>query len=176
LKIEESQVRSHKEVETFPGIILSTHNSPLWYFGSFFPIFMYSSPVSGGGGDMNNCSIKGTTLEISAHTFACYHSSWMERKSINQSIEQSNFIGNWYVSYILNKWQNTRRWLSTALAGSAFIRSIEPGHIDIIIIQSIYIVFLMIIYYTTFPFFKQDDYYSDFLYKSVTVQIYQIVE
>ena len=35
----------------------------------------------------------------------------------------------------------------TALAGSAFIRSIEPGHTDIIIIQSIYIVFLMIIHY-----------------------------
>jgi len=46
----------------------------------------------------------------------------------------------------LNKWQ--RRWLSTALSGSAFIRLIEPGHIDMIIIQSIYIVFLMIIYYS----------------------------
>ena len=41
-----------------------------------------------------------------------------------------------------------RRRLSTALAGSTFIRSIEPGYTDIIIIQSIYIVFLMMIYYT----------------------------
>ena len=53
------------------------------YFSS---IFLYCSLVSGGGGDISNHSIKGTTLEISACTFMCdpcFIITDHERKTIN---------------------------------------------------------------------------------------------
>ena len=52
----------YSEINSFRTSIL------LSIFGSIFP---YWSPVSGGEGDTNNHSIKGTTLEISACAFVC---------------------------------------------------------------------------------------------------------